>query len=573
MDLQFDIAIVGGGPAGSTTASLLKKYNPELRVAIFEREEFPRDHVGESQLPPISKVLDEIGCWDKVEAANFPIKVGATYKWGKSPELWDFEFIPNEIFKDELRPAKFEGQRRFTAFQVDRAIYDEILLDHAVSLGAVLHQPVAVREITRQGDRITGLLLSDGASVSARYYIDASGHSGLIRRAMGVSVEYPTTLQNIAVWDYWQNTDWAVKIGIGGTRVQVISVPYGWIWFIPLGPSRTSVGLVVPAAYYKQSGQRPEELYRQALADDPMIVSLMKNAVSEEKFSTTKDWSFMAERVVGENWFLVGESAGFADPILAAGLTMAQVGAKELANTILELERGRYGEQWLKEQYGIKHRQRVLNHIRFADYWYTANAQFSDLKVFCSELAKDSGLELDPDRAWAWLGQGGFIGEDEEPGSSGFSIHQVRQIGHFLNELAPDSILEKTNEFHLDLAGATRFEKARYNNGEVQKVSAYRRGSRTLPIDNESFGFLLRVLETEHHWPGIIKAINAAAEPLRSDPEKRIQAIHRILMSMEAMINDGWIVATRNPSLPLENLRVTSIDIRPNTDQHVPVAK
>src|SRR5579863_4400989 len=169
MRLEFDVAIVGGGPGGSTTAGLLKKYNPALRVGVFEREEFPRDHVGESQLPPISGVLEELGCWDKVEAANFPIKVGATYKWGKLPELWDFEFIPKEVFKDEPRPAKYVGQRRATAFQVDRAIYDKILLDHARELGADVTENSSVREVQREGDRVEYLRLADGTTVKARY--------------------------------------------------------------------------------------------------------------------------------------------------------------------------------------------------------------------------------------------------------------------------------------------------------------------------------------------------------------------------------------------------------------------
>jgi len=567
MSFEYDVAIIGGGPAGSTSACLLKKYNPALRVGIFERDTFPRDHVGESQLPPISGVLDEIGCWDKVEAANFPIKVGATYKWGKSPELWDFEFIPNEVLDLKQRPAKFEGHRRFTAFQVDRAIYDEILLDHAASLGAEVHQATAVREVRKQGDQIDGLVLHDGTSVIARYYVDASGHSGFVRRAMGIQVDYPTALQNIAVWDYWENAEWAVKIGVGGTRVQVISVPYGWIWFIPLGPTRTSVGLVTPAAYYKQSGKRPEELYKEALAADPMICSLMKDAVSEGKLSSTKDWSFLAKRVVGKNWFLIGESAGFADPILAAGLTMAQVGARELAYTILELDRGKYSEVWLRDQFEVRQRQRILNHIRFAEYWYTANAQFKDLKVFTAELAKDSGLDLDPDKAWAWLAQGGFINEDEETGSSGFSIDQVKQLGHFLNELAPPGVLQKTNEFFLNVQGATLFDKARYVGGAIQQIQAYRRGDRVLPVTNESFGFILKLLEAQHHWPGIIKAINAATERFRPDPEKRILIIHRMLMALEAMVLDGWVTATHNPNFPLEDLRVRSIDIRANTDQ------
>lgn len=568
--MEFDVAIVGGGPAGSTTACVLKKYAPHLRVALLEREEFPRDHVGESQLPPISAVLDEIGAWDKVEAAGFPIKVGATYKWGKSPELWDFEFTPHETFKVEPRPARFEGQRRFTAFQVDRAVYDKILLDHAVEMGAELFQPTTVRQILKVGDAVAGLKLDDGREVQARFYVDASGHSGLVRRTMGVEIDCPTGLQNIAIWDYWQNADWAVSIGVGGTRVQVISVPYGWIWFIPLGPTRTSVGLVVPASYYKDSSRRPEALYADALKADPLIAGLMKNAVSEDKLSTTKDWSFLAERVSGENWFLVGESAGFADPILAAGLTMAQVGAKELAYTILEIERGALPAEWLRRQYGLRQRQRVLNHMRFAEYWYSANAQFSDLKLFTSNLAKDSGLNLDPDGAWRWLAQGGFINEDDEAGSSGFSLQQIKQLGSFLNDLAPDSVLNRSNEFTLDLAGATLEEKATYVEGRVQPIGTYRRGERSLPLNRNTFGFLVAVLEKHRHWPEIIRAIVGSVEHLRPNPELRSLTIYRVLQAFEAMVLDGWVRAERNPRLPLEDVTIGSLDIRANTDQRVP---
>ena len=137
---HFDVAIVGGGPSGSTTGALLKKYAPNLSVLILERETFPRDHIGESLLPPIGPILDEMGVWDKVEAADFPIKVGATYRWGKNPELWDFDFLASETFVEQERPGKFEGQRRRTSFQVDRSIYDKILLDRAAELGCEVRE-------------------------------------------------------------------------------------------------------------------------------------------------------------------------------------------------------------------------------------------------------------------------------------------------------------------------------------------------------------------------------------------------------------------------------------------------
>ena len=114
-----------------------------------------------------------------------------------------------------------------------------------------------------------------------------------------------------------------------------MSLGYGWLWFIPISATRTSIGLVCPAEHYKKSGLRPEELHLKAISDDPRISALVKDAKREEIMETTKDWSFVAERMVGENWLLVGEAAGFADPILAAGLTLTHVSAKEAAFSIL----------------------------------------------------------------------------------------------------------------------------------------------------------------------------------------------------------------------------------------------
>ena len=197
--MDYDVAIIGGGPAGSTVGTLLKKYNPKLRVVILERERFPRDHVGESHLPVISKVLDEMGVWDKIgKRLSFRSRSGATYRWGRTSDLWDLEFIPGGQFKPEPRPARFAGQRRLTAFQVDRSVYDKILLDHAASLGCVVKEEIAVRSVRRTGDRVDGLVLDDAAEVRARYYIDASvAIRGILRRAMGCRDRVPHDPQNL----------------------------------------------------------------------------------------------------------------------------------------------------------------------------------------------------------------------------------------------------------------------------------------------------------------------------------------------------------------------------------------
>lgn len=544
--VKLDVAIVGGGPGGSTVGSFLKKYKPGLRVGIFEREVFPRDHIGESQLPVIGAILNEIGVWDKVEAADFPIKVGGTYRWGNSDDLWDFHFLPNGEFREEPRPAKFEGQRLETAFQVDRAIYDKILLDHAREFGCQVTENMAVREVRREGDRISSLILDDGEEVVADQYVDASGHVGIIRRAMGVGIEEPSELRNVAFWDYWQNADWAVTLGVGGTRIQVMSVGYGWLWFIPLGPTRTSIGFVCPADYYKKSGKRPEELYVQAIQDEPRIRALVQNGEREHKFATTKDWSFIAERMTGENWILVGEAAGFADPILSAGLSLTHASAREAAFTILEMARSKSEPAWLRTEYEARNRRRILQHIKFADYWYSANKHFSELVEYTREIARDAGLELSAEKAFQWLGTGGFIEEDIGVGGFGtVSFNALHQIANRLSDEPSQSAVGGFNGFVLNLDGAKRVQIPHYEGGRVHPIPAYSREGKILPLTG-MLAWLTKSLETN---PKLEDALNHMARSIQAVGIPYDRRVHDgVIETLEALVRDGWVIGRKYKS-------------------------
>lgn len=547
------VAIIGGGPAGSTCASFIKKYRPQTEVVVLEREIFPRDHVGESQLPPLMGLLYELGVWDDVERAGFPIKIGATYKWGRSSDLWDFEFFPSEMFKDEPRPSKFAGQRLWTAFQVDRAIYDDILLKHSAKLGAQVREGTKVVKVISTNDCVTGLHLDSGELIEADYYVDASGHGGILRRAVGVEADKVTSLQNIAVWDYWQNADWAIKIGVGGTRVQVISVGYGWIWFIPLGPTRTSVGLVMPARYYLDSGKRPEELYHEALQADSLIANLMKTAVSEEKLQTTSDWSFMARRHSGENWFLAGESGGFADPVLAAGLTITQFSAKECAHSIIALADQKHDREWIISEYNRRQKDRVQGHIRFADYWYSANTQFTDLKEYTTQIAAECGLDLSPDKAWAWLAQGGFIDGDGNLGPAGFPIDRVKTLSEFLLETSTESFLKNYNCFELNLAGAIWRSRAIYTRGEIMKTGSWVRADRVLPLAG-IYEFVVEMLEQVRTTQEIAEYLKREIAARNGDANFINEYVGRVPHALEALVSDGWVLASLDESETVRDL-------------------
>lgn len=548
----YDVAIIGGGPAGSTAATLLKKYNPALRVVVIEKEMFPRDHIGESQLPSIMPVLNEMGAWDKVEAAGFPVKIGASYTWGRDADQWDFEFYPVELWKDEPRPAKYDGQRRFTAFQVDRAVYDTILLDHAKEMGAEVLQPAQVEEVLVEGDRVAGLRLRGGRTITARHYLDASGVFGILRRAMKIASWTPEELKNIAVWRYWQNAEWAVKIGVGATRVQVRSLPYGWIWFIPLSPTRTSIGLVCPAAHYKRIGKSPEELYAQALSDQTQVAKLVANATPEEEVYSCKDWSHLADRIVGENWMLVGEACGFADPILAAGMSLAHSSARDAAYTILELERGAHDAAWLRDRFNDRNRTNIAQHIRFAQYWYAANTCFTDLQDHCSRIAKEAGLNLKPDQAWRWLSQGGFSTQTVNHASLGsFDVASAKQLlGRFdAQGRKITSSLDGYNVFKLNLANATASRIGELRDGRIEAAESYERAGKRLPLTGV-YGQLVEILrrssDAHEIFDYLQKQIAATV-----GPEHRSVFFSAFVQALEVMAEDYWVLREKDRKRPM----------------------
>lgn len=556
MTTELDVAIVGGGPGGSTCGGMVAKYAPELRVGIFEREAFPREHVGESQLPPIGAILNELGCWAQVEAAGFPIKIGATYRWGNSDNLWDFEFMPLRLYREEPRPRSWNLQTSQLALQVDRADYDQILLNHAARLGCTVEESMQVRKIERDKDRVTGLVLADGRRVKACWYVDASGASAVLRRAMDIEIDSPTRLQNIAFWDYWYDTGPVSNAPGHATRVLVLSIGAGWIWYIPLGPSRASIGFVCPRGYFRDSGKSKEELYLWALEQEPLIGELTANARRTGTVRGTKDWSFVADRLVGENWFLVGEAAGFADPILAAGLTLTHTAAREAAYTIVALAQGKHDPDWLRKHYNDNQRTRVLQHIRFADFWYSANGNFTDLQNYTQEIARDAGLDLDPKKAFQWLGTGGFTHDNlGQVGIGGLDLAGVLQTAQRMVGGHAEFEAARYNRFYLNTRGARVINIPLYKDGGIQPVKTFVRGPRRLPL----CGAFSAVYEAIKRGSDLVGHILPTLQALgvqsgaRMEPQR---VVYHLMQALELMVKDGWVRGERDPRLPSVDLSV-----------------
>lgn len=339
-----------------------------------------------------------------------------------------------------------------------------------------------------------------------------------------------------------------------------MSLGYGWIWFIPISPDRTSIGFVCPADYYKKSGMKHEELYKKALSEEPRLQNLLRNASREDRFQATKDWSFVADTMCGKNWILVGEAAGFADPILSAGMTLAHASAREAAFLILEAERG--GDiDWMGEQYTRRNERRIRQHIRFADYWYGANANFTDLKDYTSEIARDAGLDLNGDEAFRWLGTGGFIEEDMEvAGLALIRLDQLHSISGKLSAKPVSSSLDGYSRFDIDVEGGEKVRLARFEKGGVKQFFAVRREDRVLPVHG-FFGFMVEGL---FHSPYLPEAMKFCAQLMSQHGVPFNQETHaRLTECLEAMIRDGWVKCTVDPkarpvshNMPMETAAV-----------------
>ncbi|MFG0257004.1 MAG: NAD(P)/FAD-dependent oxidoreductase [Phycisphaerales bacterium JB043] len=546
---DVDVLVIGGGPAGTTVGSMLKTYNPDISVQIMDKDTFPRDHVGESQLPGVSKILHEIGVWDKMEAQNFPIKLGAVYRWGKDEETWNFDFVDHSLIPTTPRPHAFEGARTRTAFQVDRLVYDKILFDHAAELGCTTEQGVQMTKVNTDGDRITSMEFDDGRSVTAKHYVDCTGASATIRRAMGVGSQAPEELRNVAFWDYWDGADWGADLGDDINRIHVRSIHNGWIWFIPISRTRTSVGFVTLSKYYKSTGKSKEELYEQAIKDEPYIEGLLANATRDGVVRATNDWSHLADRMHGENWFMAGESCGFADPILAAGLLLHHGSARECAFTINEIEIGEQDEQWLRERYTHRNKKNIWQYIRFAQFWYAANGCFTDLQEQCAEIAKEGGLKLEPKQAWRWLSQGGFALEEVlNPAAGSFDPLTSKDIlGSFLGEKVRPNI-ENANVFKLNTHGAEKDKLGYAHEGRIHPVPCLKKQDYYLPLGG-TFGNMVHILERTDDLGQILQMIQGI-NPNFSQYEQQ-SMIHHHLAALDSMIDEGWVLTKLDPKRPV----------------------
>ncbi|PYJ32950.1 MAG: hypothetical protein DME79_07510 [Verrucomicrobia bacterium] len=317
---DFDFAVAGGGPAGSSAAISLGQRGHS--VVLFERETFPRFHIGESLLSTANDAYTALGLTKQIEAACFPNKWGArlfTHD-GQSGRYVDFTDV-REVTKPQT-------------YQVCREEFDRILLDRARDVGVDVREGwnVGACEFAADAAILDVASRSDAATtrVRVRALVDATGRGGLIARKFNLRTDEPR-LANIAVFSHYTKVP-----RLEGSRPDDIRLiarsDAGWFWLIPISKELTSVGVVLPLRLYRRLAKDlPEETLNSAIADTPLIAELMRDARREWPVRVEKDFSYSASAYAGDRWILAGDAGFFLDPVFSTGVSVAMESGIEAA--------------------------------------------------------------------------------------------------------------------------------------------------------------------------------------------------------------------------------------------------
>lgn len=379
--VEYDVAVIGGGPAGATSAALLAQQGH--RVLLVEREKFPRYHIGESLITGCLPVVEELGLWDRLGQLGFTHKYGGTLLWGQTKGVWDFRFS--------------DGGEYEHSYQVRRADFDALLLARARELGADVVEEATVKEVDFDGDRAIGFTYEPkGADapvvVRAKMVVDASGQQRLLGRRLDM-VEWQDELRNVAVWSYFQGTGRVEGENKEGD-ILIESRPAGWFWFIPLGDGTTSVGYVTRVKDLQDSGKTLEELFAAERAEALELKRLMADSRQVSGWRTARDWSYSCHRFTGPGWAVVGDSAAFVDPLFSTGVTLAMRGASDLAKAVDEALRNPEAADKAMAAYEDGYKDFFHQVVQFVMFFYN--------KMYKKEQYWNQAQNLvDPDKAQA----------------------------------------------------------------------------------------------------------------------------------------------------------------------------
>ncbi len=318
---QCDVLVIGGGPGGSTAATLLARRGH--RVIALEKAHHPRFHIGESLLPMNLPVFERLGVLDKVRALGV-FKAGA-----------DFE-ANNERGYNTYAFARAIGDSPPHAYQVWRQDLDKMLYDHARESGADAREGHEVVKLEQKGPRETVLdVRTDGGrtyQIQAKYVVDASGRDAFLAAKMKLRRKNDQH-QSAAIFGHFRGAE--TRAGEDAGNISIYNFAHGWMWMIPLPDGVMSVGAVCRPEYLKQRKGRTVEFLFDTLKQSPALWQRLQHAeLIGDEVRVTGNYSYDSTRMGGPGWILVGDAFAFLDPVFSSGVYLAMSGAEQAAKVV-----------------------------------------------------------------------------------------------------------------------------------------------------------------------------------------------------------------------------------------------